>query len=51
MILPPTAFPKERYPVIEISRYRKAALPMLATTAVVVLKFELLPISFSVENI
>lgn len=49
--LPPTALPKERYPVIATSTYRKAATPMLEKTTAVVLKCELLPISFSIENI
>ena len=50
-ILPPIALPKERYPVIATSTYRIAAAPMLTRITVVVLKCELLPISFSVENI
>ncbi len=49
--LPPTALPKERYPVIATSTYRNAEVPMLATTTAVVLKCELLPISFNIENI
>ena len=49
--LPPTAFPKERYPVTPTSIYKKAAAPILVVTTAVVLKCELLLISLSMENI
>ena len=49
--LPPTALPKERYPVMATSTYKKAETPILAMTTPVVLKCELLPISLRIENI
>ena len=49
--LPPTALPKERYPVMATSTYKKVETPILAVITAVVLNCELLPISFRTENI
>ena len=50
-MLPETAFPKERYPVMATRMYMKPAEPMLETTTPVVRKWEFLAMSLSIENI
>ena len=50
-MLPETALPKERYPVMATRIYIKPAEPILVMTTPAVRKWELLAISLRIENI